>query len=431
MAGLIVGFAGLSHLGIVSGCAAAEKGFQVIGYDDDAALVDGLAGGSLPVVEPELPETFARNRARLSFTSKPSDLMACDIVYIARDVPTDDHGISDVSVITGLVESVQQHIRQDAVIVILCQVPPGFTRKLFDADPRFYYQVETLIFGRAVDRALLPERLIVGTADASTPLPEAFSTVLSAFNCPVLPMRFESAELAKISINMCLVASISVANTMAGVCEMVGADWSEIVPALRLDARIGPSAYLKPGLGLAGGNLERDLATVINLADAHDRDHGIVDAWIANSNIRKDWAYEMLAALVLHDKPAARIAVLGLAYKENTHSVKNAASLKLLSRLAGLDTVVYDPIVDAAIVAPGSTVAESAMEAVAGADAVVLITPWPEFAGLDPFAVADVMRGRVMIDPYALIDRDDAAAAGFVYATLGSETVDLQESQHA
>lgn len=431
MAGLTIGFAGLSHLGIVSGCAVAEKGFDVIGYDDDGALVDALKDGVLPVVEPDLPEMFARNRDRLSFTSAATDLEACDLVYIARDVPTDDHGISDVSAITDLIESVQPHIGQDAVIVILCQVPPGFTRKWSEADSRFFYQVETLIFGRAVERALRPERLIVGTADASRPLPDAFGAVLAAFDCPVLPMRLESAELAKISINMCLVASIGVANTMAGICETVGADWSEIVPALRLDARIGPAAYLKPGLGLAGGNLERDLATVINLAEMHDRDHGIVDAWVANSDIRKDWAYDTLAALVLKDNPAARIAVLGLAYKENTHSVKNAASLKLLSRLAGCDTVVYDPVVDAAEVVPESEAADSAMAALAGADVVVLITPWPEFVTLDPSALAGAMRGRVVIDPYALIDRGAAIAAGFVYATLGSEIVDQKESRRA
>ena len=431
MAGLTIGFAGLSHLGIVSGCAAAEKGFRVVGYDDDAAVVEALARGTLSVVEPNLPETFLRNRDRLSFTSEPSGLADCDLVYIARDVPTDDHGISDVSAITDLIDRVQPHIRENAVIVILCQVPPGFTRKLSDTDPRFYYQVETLIFGRAVERALRPERLIIGAADARAELPKPFNTVLSAFDCPVLTMRLESAELAKISINMCLVASIGVTNTMAGVCEVVGADWSEIVPALRLDARIGPSAYLKPGLGLTGGNLERDLATVINLADAHDRDHGIVDAWIANSAIRKDWAYETLSALMLDSNPAARIAVLGLAYKENTHSVKNSASLRLLSRLSGCDTVVYDPVVDGAKVAPESVVATSAMDAVADADVVVLITPWPEFSTLKSSIIAAAMRGRVMIDPHALIDGTEAVAAGFVYATLGCGTVAPKENRNA
>ena len=157
--------------------------------------------------------------------------------------------------------------RPDAVVVILSQVPPGFTRARQRAGRALHYQVETLIFGRAIERALYPERFIVGCADPTAPLPPAYRQFLDAFGCPILPMRYESAELAKISINMCLVASVSVANTLAELCEQIGADWSEIVPALRLDRRIGPHAYLTPGLGIAGGNLERDLATVCALAD--------------------------------------------------------------------------------------------------------------------------------------------------------------------
>jgi len=116
-----------------------------------------------------------------------------------------------------------------------------------------FYQVETLIFGQAVERALAPERVIVGCRDPKAALPEPYSTYLKAFDCPILPMRYESAELSKISINVCLVASIGATNMMAELCEGIGADWSEIVPALRLDRRIGRHAYLAPGLGIAGG----------------------------------------------------------------------------------------------------------------------------------------------------------------------------------
>ena len=115
------------------------------------------------------------------------------------------------------------------------------------------------MFGRAVERATKPERFIVGSPDPGSALPPALDTYLRSFGCPILPMRLESAELAKISINCCLVASVSVTNTLAELCERIGADWSEIAPALRLDKRIGPFAYLSPGLGLAGGNLEREI----------------------------------------------------------------------------------------------------------------------------------------------------------------------------
>ncbi len=114
---------------------------------------------------------------------------------------------------------------------MLSQVPPGFTRALQVVSPnRLLYQVETLIFGQAVERAIHPERFIVGCVDPSQPLPQRYREVLEAFDCPILPMRYESAELAKISINFCLVASLSAANTLAEVSEAVGADWAEIVP---------------------------------------------------------------------------------------------------------------------------------------------------------------------------------------------------------
>ena len=130
--------------------------------------------------------------------------------------------------------------------------------------------------------------------------------------------------------------SVTIANTLAELCERIGADWSEIAPALKLDARIGPYAYLAPGLGLAGGNLERDLATVMRLSEQHGTDAGMIRAIVANSRHRKDWALRDLHEALLATTPQARIGVLGLAYKENTHSVKNSAALALIAQLAGM-----------------------------------------------------------------------------------------------
>src|ERR1019366_9349800 len=182
-----------------------------------------------------------------------------DFVYLAPDIATDDEGRSDDGLLRDLIDLVLPVLRKDAVLVVLSQVEPGFTRSMSVPEPGLrYYQVETLVFGRAVERATKPERYIVGCADPSQPLHPQLKMVLDAFNCPILPMRYESAELAKVSINCCLVASVSVANTLAELCESIGADWSEIAPALKLDRRIGAYSYLAPGLGLAGGNLERD-----------------------------------------------------------------------------------------------------------------------------------------------------------------------------
>jgi len=259
MSAPVVGFAGLTHLGLVSALALASKGFRVVGYDGDAARVRDIAAGRLPVVEPGLDELARGCAQRISFSSQVKDLGACDLVYISTDVPTDDRGESDLSGISASIGQVIASLSPRALLVVLCQVPPGFTRALPLPSERLFYQVETLVFGRAVERATRPERYIVGCADPAKPLPEAFAAVLGAFGCPILPMRYESAELAKIAINCCLVASVTIANTLAELSERIGADWREIVPALKLDARIGQGAYLAPGLGIAGGNLERDL----------------------------------------------------------------------------------------------------------------------------------------------------------------------------
>lgn len=416
----VIGFAGMTHLGLVSGVSASEKGFKLICFDPDAERIAALQRGELPVSEPQLDELVRKNADHLRFTADPADLKNCDVVYVAPDVATDDQGRSDLGVINSLLDTVFAAARNDAVLVVLSQVPPGFTRSRQREGRILYYQVETLIFGRAVERALYPERYIVGCADPGKPLPAAFRTFLEAHGCPILPMRYESAELAKISINMCLVASVSTANTLAELCEKIGADWSEIVPALKLDRRIGQYSYLAPGLGIAGGNLERDLATVCRFADEHGTDADMVRAWIANSRHRRDWALRTLHREVLAKTPAPVIAVLGLAYKQDTHSVKNSPSIALLSALLPFRVRLFDPVVPASAAPnPLRYGASNELEACEGADAVAIMTPWGQFRKLDPAALAARLRGKVVLDPYAVLDRAACIAAGLGYHTLG------------
>lgn len=415
-----VGFAGMTHLGLVSATGTCSKGFGTVCYDADADLVSRLEARQLPVLEPGLDELLARNGSNQTFTADPSELGACDVVYIAPDVPTDDRGASDLSGIEALIAGVIPHLGAEAVLVVLCQVPPGFTRSLDFPKDRLFYQVETLIFGRAVERAVAPERFIIGCASPDKPLPDALARVLDAFGCPVLPMRYESAELAKISINMCLVASIGVANTMAELCERVGADWQEIVPALKLDRRIGPHAYLAPGLGLAGGNLERDLATVLRMAEAHGTDGGIVSAWLDNSRHRRDWAAGVLRDVVLSRQTDPLIAVWGLAYKENTHSVKNSPSLATLAQFPQCRFQVHDPAVSTEAAAHAHTeAAATPLDALSGAQALAILTPWPQYREIAPAEIAARLAGNVVIDPYRVLEPEACVTAGLAYHTLG------------
>ena len=417
----VVGFAGLTHLGLVSAVAAASKGFKIVGYDPDSASVREIAARRLPIIEPDLDELAHRHSAQLVYTDKAGDLRACDIVYIATDVPTDERGQSDLSQIRALIDGVVAVLGPDALMVVLCQVPPGFTRGLPLDSPRLFYQVETLVFGRAVERATKPERFIVGCAEPARPLPRAYATLLGAFDCPILPMRYESAELAKIAINCCLVASVSVANTLADLSERIGADWHEIAPALRLDRRIGPYSYLAPGLGIAGGNLERDLATVMRLSEASGSETSVIAAFIYNSRTRRDWVLRLIHREVLPRKTKPTFGILGLAYKENTHSTKNSPALALIEHLRPRPIQVYDPAVPAAAAQhPAVTAASTALEAARGADALLLMTPWPQFRALVPAELAKVMAGRVIVDPFRVLEPAAVRAAGFSYFTLGA-----------
>jgi UDPglucose 6-dehydrogenase len=236
-------------------------------------------------------------------------------------------------------------------------------------------------------------------------------------------MRYESAELTKLAINCFLVASVSTTNTLAELCEGLGADWSEIAPALRLDKRIGQHAYLSPGLGIAGGNLERDLATIVRMAGETGSNAGVVEAWLANSKHRRDWAVKTIRSVLLDKQPDSTIAIWGLAYKENTHSVKNSPSLATIAQLPQTRLRLHDPVVPAS--AAGHAKAEGILDplgAAAGADALMILTPWPQYRAVAPAHIAKAMRGRTVIDPYGVLDRAQAGDCGLNVFTLGVGT---------
>ncbi len=426
---MTVGFVGLSHLGIISSVAAASKGHDVVAYDPDPTRCADLEAGRLPIVEEGLPELLASNRSRLRFTHDPTALKACELIICSSDVPTTSEHRSDVSIITRLIETVVTVASPGTTLVILSQVPPGFTRAVkkrnqqenADRQLQVFYQVETLIIGRSVERALQPERCIVGCREPERELPESYANLLKGFGCPILKMRYESAELAKISINLFLISSVCTTNTLAELCEAIGAEWSEIVPALRLDRRIGERAYLTPGLGLSGGNLERDLMTASTLAEEHGTDTKIIAAWLANSSYRRDWVLRHLRASVLTSTDDPVIAMWGLAYKPHTASVKNSPALALVAALRSCSVQAYDP--EASWYPEGVahvTRMASALKACEGADALIIMTPWPEFASVNLVQVRELMRGRCLVDPFGLLDRDRCITLGFRYRKLGA-----------
>ena len=419
-----IGFAGLTHLGLNSLVASAERGFTTVGFHEDDTLIQNLRNGVININEPQLLEFYQKNKNQISFSNDPNLLKECDIIYISTDVPTDNFGLSDLTSVNKLINNVIKNINSNAILVILCQVPPGFTRTIKWPINQLYYQVETLIFGRAIDRALNPERFIIGSSDKAKALPINYLNYLEAFSCPILQMSFESAELAKISINMFLVSSVTTSNILAELCEKIGADWFEIIPALKLDKRIGSFAYLNPGLGIAGGNLERDLRTVVDFSKKHNTDANTVSSWINNSIYRKKWAWDLIKNLIVitqnNIKPS--FAILGLTYKENTHSIKNSASIELLEKLKDYSVKVYDPGAHDDFNLHNVIRVSKMEDTLNGADFLIIMTPWQEFKSLSINEIKNRMKGNFIIDPFKVLDETTLINLGFIYKTLGKKS---------
>ncbi len=365
--------------------------------DLEAEPVARLRKGELPVHEPSLPELFASTRERMTFSTDPSALAACDLVVVSRDIPTDTDNGSDPSVVNRLLEAAIPHLRPGSTLVLMSQVSPGSTRALAarvqalrpEAGISVYYWVETLIFGNAVERFLKPERIMVGAPDPARPLPASFEAGLRRFGCPILPMGYESAELTKTAINLYLFGAVTYANTLADLCEAVGANWSEMVPALRLDRRIGPAAYIRPSLGLA------------------------------HNARRYRWVQRQLEGRLLDRDGRAVVAVWGLAYKKNTHSTKNSMALRVIEDLRGrADVRAYDPLVKAPGADVPATLVESRDAALVGADCLLILTDWDEFA-TPPRAGFRSMRRPVVIDCVGVMDPSRHELPGVEYISMG------------
>jgi UDPglucose 6-dehydrogenase len=421
-------FVGLSHLGIVSSIAWASFGRSVVGYDADADRVNALEEGTFPIHEPGLPELFAKTRPALRFSSELEALSGCPLVIVSLDVPTGADDTSDLAPIVLLVERIVPVLQDGVVLVVMSQVPPGFTRSLAARIKTLrpalsftlYYWVETLIFGRAVERALKPERIIVGCADPRQPLREVFERGLEAFKCPILPMRYESAELTKTAINLYLVGSVTYANTLADLCEALQADWEEMVPALRMDQRIGPAAYLRPSLGIAGGNLERDLHTLKGLCDRDGVDSGYLASLIQYNVHRYHWVLRMLREHVFHAESFPRLAIWGLTYKKNTRSMKNSPALRLISDLGrAADVRAWDPVISATEVDLPVRVLSSRDSVLDGADGLLILSDWDEFAACDLGPIRTSMRHPVVIDCVGALELRRAELAGIRYVSMG------------
>jgi UDPglucose 6-dehydrogenase len=420
-----IGVVGLSHLGTVVAACLAADGAAVRAIDADAATVAALAGGRPPIHEPGL-DVLLKLAAR-SFSTDYERLAGCDVVLIACDTVTDADNRADLSVIDAQVDKALPWLGPNAALVLMSQVPVGYTRELADRlrarRPEFqgpvYYWVETLVIGEAVSRFRAPDRIILGGPSRGFTPGAPVAALLARFGAPILTMTYESAELTKAAINLYLSTSVTFANTLADLCERTGASMRDIVPALRKDPRIGERAYIRPGLGIGGGNLERDLVHLRELAKQAGVTPAFFELILAQSAARYDWLRRAVEQHVLAGRARPRVAVWGIAYKKNTTSTRNAISLRLIADLrARADVVAYDP---AAAAPPelGVHAATTALAAADGADGLVVLTDWDEFASVDPKRLARALRAPVVVDAAWALDPVAARAAGLTYVGIG------------
>lgn len=371
---------GLWHLGTVTAACMASIGHDVVGLDDDAAIVEGLRRGEPPLHEPGLAELVRAGMAggKLRFTTDARDaLKNARVVWVTFDTPVDDDDRADTSFVIQRVESLFDVLDRGTLILISSQLPAGSIRQLEAAAGgrfRFAGSPENLRLGKAIEAFLQPDRIVAGTRsdDDRRTIEELFAPLHARIEW----MSVESAEMTKHALNAFLAASVAFINEIAVVCEAVGADAQEVARGLKSDVRIGPRAYLGPGAAFAGGTLARDIEF---LRSRHDLP---LIASVKTSNDRhKGWVRRKLES-VLGDLRGRTIAVWGLTYKPGTDTLRRSSSVELCTWLIerGAAVNAHDPMVRSLPAELSSVrLCATADEALRNADALVVATEWPEY----------------------------------------------------
>jgi UDPglucose 6-dehydrogenase len=318
-------YLGLSHLSLCYAAAALQKGYKVI-IVDFKENVNNYNSGKFHINEPKLNSILKKNKKNFLISYDFNNFKYAKIIFLAKDLKTSKKNEIKTQEIIKLLTSIR-HLKNKKILVIKSQVPVGFTRKVnWNKNLKFHY-VETLVFGEAVNRALYPERIILGKESIETKLPKTLGDYFKKFSCPILEMKYEESELTKGFINTYLVSQVITTNYLNEFSKKYQADWHKIKQALMLDKRIGKFAYLNPGLGLSGGNVERDLKTISNTRKSLKLNSTLTDLFLKSSNYYKDWPLRIIKE---NSYNKSKIGILGYTYKENTLSSKNSPSKLLL-----------------------------------------------------------------------------------------------------
>ena len=420
-----IGVIGTGYVGLVTAAGFAELGSEVWCIDIDADKIERLKRGEIPIFEPGLEELVASNRERMRFSTDIADALEhARLLFVAVGTPPTYSGDADLSAVHAVVNAMPASDRHALVMKSTVPVGTGRAIKRVFAEQgkdgfRYVSCPEFLKEGTAVGDFLEPDRVVIG--DDGDWAGDAVAELYAPLDAPIVRTDIASAEMVKLASNAFLATKISFINEIANVCEETGADVIEVARGMGLDDRIGPK-FLVPGLGFGGSCFPKDVAALKQLAGNSGYHFQLLTAVIEVNELQKrrviSKLHKHLGGLV-----GRHVALLGLAFKPNTDDMREASSLVLSARLQadGARVSAFDPVaeVEARQLMPGLEYADSALGAAKGADAVVLVTEWPEFRELDWGAVAAAMAGNLVIDGRNALDEDAVRAAGLVYEGIG------------
>jgi UDPglucose 6-dehydrogenase len=424
---------GSGYVGLTTGACFAEVGHQVLCVDNDANKVKSLLEGKIPIYEPGLEPVIRKNVAakRLRFTTSIEEgVEHGEVLFIAVPTPPQPDGSVDLSFVERVAREISQYLDSYRVIVDKSTVPVKTGERVAQtirryAKPGVEFDVvsnpEFLREGSAVEDLMKPDRIVIGgNSDRALAI---MQKVYEPFVAPVLVTDINSAELIKHAANSFLALKISYINALSEICEVAGADVLKVADGIGTDKRIG-RAFLNAGLGYGGSCFPKDIAAFIAIADQLGVPFTLLKE-VQRINQRQidrflDGIREAL--WVLKDK---KLAVWGLAFKSNTDDVRSSVAIGLVERLVaeGAEVTAYDPkaMEKCQELAVGSKIklAESAIEAARGAEALIIATEWPEFAAIDLNELREVMRTPLIFDGRNLLDPGAAANFGFQYRGIG------------
>jgi UDPglucose 6-dehydrogenase len=418
-----IGVVGVGWVGLVTAACFAELGHEVWARDIVPEKVESLSRGEVPIHEPGLPELVAKNAERLHFTTDMPDVLEnARLLFVSVDTPPTYSGDADLSRVEAVIAELGDS--NEHALVMKSTVPVGTGRSIQRRREGLGYvsNPEFLKEGSAVADFMEPDRVVVGANGGSEQYADRVEALYAPLGGEVVRTDVASAEMIKLASNAFLATKISFINEIANVSEELGADVREVARGMGLDDRIGPK-FLQAGVGFGGSCFPKDVQALKQLAGNSGYHFQLLTAVVEVNELQKR---RTISKLQKHLGPLAgkEVALLGVAFKPDTDDIREATSLVLAGRLAGEGAIVraFDPVAGAKAedMLAGARIADSALDAVDGADAVVLVTEWPEFRELDwTGEVKRRMRVPLVVDGRNFLDREALVEAGFTYEGIG------------